>query len=202
MPVSYNELKKIFVGPKPADFEFGRFLRSTAAIRQTSMVRKNSLRKAVCTIRPRPRIVPKPALGYAASRPSRQGTSVYYIVESSKSFYEATFDLAPTIQRLGFVILASHDLGEMLQGKDIDLDEECRIVDIGNYRYLEKLLAIDIRLSLALPWRIAVFTEKGATQIGLIRPDALPALLGHNAEVDRVMAEIEEKLVMIVDEVR
>lgn len=127
---------------------------------------------------------------------------MFYIVESSKSFYEATFDLAPTIQRLGFVILASHDLGEMLQGKDIDLDEECRIVDIGNYRYLEKLLAIDIRLSLALPWRIAVFTEKGATQIGLIRPDALPALLGHNAEVYRVMAEIEERLVMIVDEVR
>ena len=32
-----------------------------------------------------------------------------YIVESSKSFYEATFDLEPVIQRLGFVILNVHD---------------------------------------------------------------------------------------------
>jgi uncharacterized protein (DUF302 family) len=127
---------------------------------------------------------------------------VFYIVDSSKSFYEANFDLAPTIQRLGFVILATHDLGEMLQGKSIDLDEECQIVDIVNYRYLEKLLAIDMRLSLTLPWRISVFTENGATKIGVYRPDALPGLLGQNAELARVMAEIEDKLKMIVDDAR
>ena len=32
-----------------------------------------------------------------------------YIVESSKSFYEATVDLGPVIQRLCFVILNVHD---------------------------------------------------------------------------------------------
>ncbi len=127
---------------------------------------------------------------------------VFYIVESSKSFYEATFDLPPTIQRLGFVILATHELGEMLQGKAIDLDDECQVVDIVNYRYLEKLLAIDMRLSLTLPWRISVFTNNGATQIGVSRPDALLGLLGDNAELARITAEIEGKLMMIVDETR
>lgn len=127
---------------------------------------------------------------------------MFYIVESSKSFYEANFDLAPTIQRLGFVILATHDLGEMLQGKAIDLDDDCQIVDIVNYRYLEKLLAIDMRLSLTLPWRISVFTENGATKIGVSRPATMSDQLGQNAELVRVMAEIEEKLKMIVDETR
>ena len=127
---------------------------------------------------------------------------MFYIVDSSKSFYEANFDLAPTIQRLGFVILATHDLGEMLQSKSIDLDEECQIVDIVNYRYLEKLLAIDMRLSLTLPWRICVFTEKGGTKIGVSRPDTMSELLGQNAELAGVMAEIEDKLKMIVDDAR
>jgi hypothetical protein len=75
---------------------------------------------------------------------------MHYIVESSKSFYEATFDLVPTIQRLGFVVLATHDLGGLLQRKDIDLDDDCQIVEICNYRYVEKLLAIDMRFSAPL----------------------------------------------------
>ena len=127
---------------------------------------------------------------------------MFYIVESSKSFYEATFDLAPTIQRLGFVILATHDLGEMLQRREIDLDDECQIFEICNYRYVEKLLAIDMRLSLSLPWRISVFTENGATKIGVSRPDTMAAMLGNNAELARITTEIEAKLVMIVDDAR
>ena len=127
---------------------------------------------------------------------------MFYIVESSKSFYEATFDLAPTIQRLGFVILATHDLGEMLQRREIDLDDDCQIFEICNYRYVEKLLSIDMRLSLTLPWRISVFTENGATKIGVSRPDTMLAMLGENAELARLAAEIEAKLVMIVDDAR
>lgn len=124
---------------------------------------------------------------------------MFYIVESSKSFYEATFDMAPTIQRLGFVILATHDLGEMLQRREIDLDDDCQVFEIGNYRYIEKLLSIDMRLSLTLPWRISVFTENGATKIGVSRPNTIP---GENAELAQLAAEIEAKLVMIVDDAR
>ncbi|HMT80358.1 MAG TPA: DUF302 domain-containing protein [Azonexus sp.] len=127
---------------------------------------------------------------------------MHYIVESSKSFYEATFDLVPTIQRLGFVVLATHDLGGLLQRKDIDLDDDCQIVEICNYRYVEKLLAIDMRFSVSLPWRISVFTENGATKIGVSRLDSWLAISGDNPELARLIAEIESKLVMIVDDAR
>lgn len=127
---------------------------------------------------------------------------MHYIVESSKSFYEATFDLVPTIQRLGFVVLATHDLGGLLQRKDIDLDDDCQIVEICNYRYVEKLLAIDMGFSVSLPWRISVFTENGATKIGVSRLDSWLAISGDNPELARLIAEIESKLVMIVDDAR
>lgn len=127
---------------------------------------------------------------------------MFYSVESSKSFYEVTFDLGPVIQRLGFVILHVHDVSETLRRREIGLDDECQIFDICNYRQFEKLLAIDMRLSLTLPWRISVFTENGATKIGVIRPATLLAAFSINPEVLRIAHEIEEKIIQIVDETR
>ncbi|MDP3439277.1 MAG: DUF302 domain-containing protein [Azonexus sp.] len=127
---------------------------------------------------------------------------MFYIVESSKSFYEATFDLEPVVQRLGFVILNVHDLGETLRRREIDLDDECKVFEICNYRLLEKMLAIDMRLSMALPWRISVFTENGATKIGLVRPEPMLAQLCQSAALSRLAREMEEKVIQIVDETR
>lgn len=133
---------------------------------------------------------------------SGQGAFVVYIVESSKSFSEVIFDLEPVVQRLGFVILGGRDLGETLRRKEIDLDDECSIFDICNYRLMEKMLAIDMRLSLSLPWRIAVFTENGATKIGIIRPEQLLAGLAQHPELPRLAAEMEERMIQIVDDTR
>jgi len=127
---------------------------------------------------------------------------VFYIVESSKSFYEVTFDLEPVVQRLGFVILHVTDLGETLRRKGIGLDDDCQVFEICNYRQMEKMLAIDMRLSLALPWRISVFTENGATKIGLIRPSLMLATLAQSPELARIAREFEEKAIQIVDETR
>lgn len=125
-----------------------------------------------------------------------------YIVESNKSFYEATFDLGPIVQRLGFVILHIHDLSETLRRKGVELDEDCQVFEICNYRLVEKMLATDMRLSLSLPWRISVFTENGATKIGLIQPESMLAGVSQSTELSRLMQEVTEKMTLIVDETR
>lgn len=124
---------------------------------------------------------------------------MFYVVESSKSFYEATLDLEPVVQRLGFVVLNSVNLGEILRGKDLEPDDDCMVFDVCNYRHLEKMLAIDIKLGTMLPWRISIFTDNGATKIALLRPEAL---LSGNPRLARLAAEMEEKLLQIVDETR
>lgn len=127
---------------------------------------------------------------------------MYYIVDSDKSFYEASTDLVPVIQRLGLIVLQMHDLGGMLDSKEIEFDDECQVFDVGNPRLVEKMLAIDMRLSAALPWRISVYTENGNTKIAVIRP--LPALAALSPDVGlaRLARELEEKLIQIVDETR
>lgn len=127
---------------------------------------------------------------------------MFYIVDSDKSFYEATTDLVPVIQRLGLNVLHIHDLGGMLDSKDIAFDDECHVFEVGNPRLVEKLLAIDRRLSLALPWRISVYTDDGNTKIGLARAVPLLAGFGDDVVLARLAQELEEKLVQIVDETR
>lgn len=127
---------------------------------------------------------------------------MFYIVESSKSFYEANLDLGPVVERLGFVVLHRQDLGETLQRHGIELDEDCQVHEVINYRYAADLLSADMRAGLTTPWRIAIFTENGATKIGAIRPTGLAASLSDKPAVARIAAEVEAKLVMIVDETR
>jgi uncharacterized protein (DUF302 family) len=134
--------------------------------------------------------------------PENQGNSMYYIVESDKSFYEASVDLEEVILRLGFSLLHIHDLGAGLRGKDIDCDEEAKVFEVSSPRQTERLLAIDMRLNMALPLRISVFTENGATKIGVIRPAPMLAAMLQNAELARLASEIEEKMIQIVDEAR
>lgn len=124
---------------------------------------------------------------------------MYYIVESDKSFYEATLDLESVVQRHGLAVLHVHDLGEMLQGKGIDFDDECSLFEVCSFRMMAKLLARDMRLSAALPWRISVFTDGGATKIGLIR---MGSMLAKSCGNTGLPGEIEATLIRIVNETR
>lgn len=127
---------------------------------------------------------------------------MFYIVESSKSFAEVIFDLEPVVQRLGYVVQQSNDIGETLRGRGIDFDEDCAVFDICNYRQTERLLTLDLRLAAILPWRIAVFTENGTTRLGVVRPQCWLAGLGDGPDLGRLAREIEERIVQIVDEIR
>jgi uncharacterized protein (DUF302 family) len=127
---------------------------------------------------------------------------MYYIVDSDKSFYEATTDLVPVIQRLGFSVLQIHDLGAMLDSKDIEFDDAYQVFELGNPRLMEKLLALDRRLGLILPWRISVYTENGDTKIALARPLPLLATLSPASALAPLAQALEEKLMQIVDETR
>jgi uncharacterized protein (DUF302 family) len=126
---------------------------------------------------------------------------VFYIVESSKSFYEANLDLGPVVERLGFVILHRQDIGETLQRRGIEFDEDCQVHEVINYRYAADLLAIDMRLGLTLPWRIAVHRKRRHPDRP--HPPAGPARRPRRKpRSGRLAAEIEAKLIMIVDETR
>lgn len=127
---------------------------------------------------------------------------MYYITESSKSFEQAAADLETAVKHHGFGVLHIHDLGNTLRSKGIGFSEQCRVFEVCNPGQAAKVLAADMRLNMALPCRISVFTENGVTKIGLIRPREMLAALSRDPALLQVAAEVEEQTIRMVDEAR
>lgn len=127
---------------------------------------------------------------------------MYYIVETKKSFNQASTDLESAVFHHGFGVLHIHDLGSTLRSKGIAFNEECKIFEVCNPGQAAKVLATDMRLNMALPCRISVFTEKGITKIGLIKPGQMLAGLSEDAALTQVAKEVEETTIQMVDEAK
>lgn len=125
---------------------------------------------------------------------------MYYIVETGKSFDQASVDLESAVKRHGFGVLYVHDIGATLRSKGIAFDEECKVFEVCNARHAGKVLLTDMRLNMALPCRISVFTDKGKTMLGLIKPMQMLAALSQDASLLQVAKDVEEKTIQMIDD--
>jgi uncharacterized protein (DUF302 family) len=127
---------------------------------------------------------------------------MYYLVETGKSFDQAATDLEQAVKRLGFGVLHVHDLAATLRNKGIAFAEQCKVFEVCNPQQAARVLSTDMRLNMVLPCRISVFTDKGKTKIGLIKPVQMLAALSKDAALAQVAREVEEKTVQMVDEAK
>ena len=127
---------------------------------------------------------------------------MYYIVETEKSFEQASVDLAESVKSNGFGVLHIHDLGETLRSKGIKFEEQCNVFEVCNPKQAAKVLSADMRLNMALPCRISVFTDNGKIKIGLIRPEQMLSGLSEDESLAEVAKEVEEKTIEMVDQAK
>lgn len=127
---------------------------------------------------------------------------MYYIVESGKSFDQAAADLDAAVKRHGFGVLHVHDIGNTLRSKGVAFDRECKVFEVCNPMQAAKVLSTDMRLNMALPCRISVYTENGKTWIGLIKPVQMLSALSQDPALVQVAREVEDKTMLMVDEAK
>ena len=127
---------------------------------------------------------------------------MYYIVETTKSFEQASADLDVAVKRHGFGVLHVHDLGATLRSKGIAFDERCKVFEVCNPVQAARVLSTDMRLNMALPCRISVFTENGKTRIGLIKPVKMLSALSQDAGLVQIAKDVEDKTIAMVDEAK
>jgi uncharacterized protein (DUF302 family) len=127
---------------------------------------------------------------------------MYYIVESNKSFHQATLDLQSAVVKNDFGVMCIHDLAKTLRNKGMDFNEECKVFEVCNPVQATKVLAIDMRLNMALPCRISVYTEQGKTKIGLIKPVPMLAALSQDTQLTAVAKSVEKNLIKIVEQAK
>ena len=127
---------------------------------------------------------------------------MYYVVDTDKTFEQASIDLESAVKSLGFGVLHVHDLGEILRNKGMDFIENCRVFEVCNPVQAVKVLSIDMRLNMALPCRISVYTEEGSTKIGLIKPAEMLASLSEDPALLEIANEVEEKTIQMVNKAK
>jgi uncharacterized protein (DUF302 family) len=108
--------------------------------------------------------------------------------------------LDAAVKAHGFGVLHVHDLGGTLRSKGIEFEEECKVFEVCNPGQAAKVLSTDMRLNMALPCRISVFTDKGKTQIGLIKPAQMLSSLSDEPALVQVAEEVEAKTIQMVDD--
>jgi uncharacterized protein (DUF302 family) len=127
---------------------------------------------------------------------------MYYIVETEKSFDDASTDLESAVIGHKYGVLHVHNLGSTLRSKGIAFEEECKVFEVCNPAQAAKVLSTDMRLNMALPCRISVFTERGKTKIGLIKPVQMLSALSQDAALVQVSEEVETQVIQMVDEAK
>ena len=127
---------------------------------------------------------------------------MYYIIETEKAFDEASTDLEQAVKNHGFGVLHVHDLADTLRSKGLPFEEQCKIFEVCNPQQAAKILSTDMRLNMALPCRISVFTDKGRTKIGLIKPVQMLSALSQEPALAQVAQEVEEKTIQMVDDAK
>ncbi len=127
---------------------------------------------------------------------------MYHIVESDKTFENASHDLESAAVENGFGVLHIHDLGETLRGKGLDFAERCRVFEVCNPHQALKVMATDMRLNMALPCRISVYTENDKVKIGYIKPIELLSSLSSAEELRNIAGEVEASMVKIVNDAK
>ncbi|MGN6328817.1 MAG: DUF302 domain-containing protein [Rhodanobacter sp.] len=125
---------------------------------------------------------------------------MYYIVETAKSPAQAATDLAEAVTRNGFGLLHVHDLGTTLRSKGITFERECQVFEVCNPKQAAGVLAVDMRMNMALPCRVSVYTDGGRTWIGMIRPAPMLAMLSSDPALEAMAGEVEQALARIIDE--
>lgn len=127
---------------------------------------------------------------------------MYYLVESSKTFEQAAADLDAAVKRNGFGVLHVHDIGNTLRGKGVSFEPQVRIFEVCNPGQAAKVMAADLKLNMALPCRISVYTEDGKTHIGMIKPSGILSSLSQDATLAAVAREVEAQTIRMIDEAK
>ena len=125
-----------------------------------------------------------------------------YIVETSKSVDQTVVDLQEAVKKHKFGVLHIHNLQETMKKKGVAFPNQCQILEICNPQKAKEVLEDDMEMNMALPCRVSVYTDRGKTKIGMIKPTALLAFLSQSESLKKVAEEVEEKIIQMINDAR
>ena len=122
-----------------------------------------------------------------------------YTRQTNKTVADATRDVEAAVAAHGFGVLHSYDFQKTLGDKGFPLANACRVLEVCNPKQASEVLAADMALNMALPCRLSVYEDNGATIIGMIPPSDLLPLVSSDPAVARAAGEVEATMKAIIE---
>lgn len=123
-----------------------------------------------------------------------------YIKDSQLSVDEVIEKLKEAVPNNKFGILHSYDIKQTLAGKGQELTEACHVFEICNPVVAKNILEKDMNLATVLPCRVSVYTQGGATKVGMALPSKHIAQLLNADDLSAIIDPVEQALINIVDQ--
>jgi uncharacterized protein (DUF302 family) len=124
-----------------------------------------------------------------------------YLRESRKSVEVVFAAFADAAKAEGFGVLHHYDFQATLREKGFPIANACRVVEVCNPRQASELLAIDMELCMALPCRVAVYSDGDRTLVGMIPPMAMLRLVSDDPRFAAAAAEVEKAMQRMIEAV-
>lgn len=127
---------------------------------------------------------------------------MFYFASTHKSFNKACKDLEDSIQHHGYGLLHSYDFNKIFKEKGVDFNEDCRIFEVCNPSQAKRVMDHDMKLNMALPCRISVYTEDEEVKIGMVSPLKMLNVLSRDEIALEVAREVDATLRKVIDEAK
>lgn len=123
-----------------------------------------------------------------------------YTVESTKGFDETVAAVEAKSREKGFNVLTVHDVKATLESKGFSR-EPMKIVEICNAKYVDRVLAKDVKIALMLPCPVVVYVTDGKALISTLRPRVIADFYPGEG-IAEIAEEVDAIVLAIVDEAR
>lgn len=124
-----------------------------------------------------------------------------YRRQTRKPVDQAAQEIEAAARAHGFGVLHQYDFRRTLAEKGFPIERECRVLEVCNPRQARDVLEIDMSLNMALPCRISVYEQDGATVVGMIPPTALVGLVSEDPRLAPAAREVERTLAQVIESV-
>jgi uncharacterized protein (DUF302 family) len=123
-----------------------------------------------------------------------------YSREATGGFDETVDRLSQAVTDHHFGVIEAIDLKGKLNGKGVEFERGCTVLEVCNPHRAKVALDEDMSLATALPCRIAVYEQGGGVVVAMIRPSVLLGLFVQGEEVSAMASEVEQDLVAVIDQ--
>lgn len=120
-------------------------------------------------------------------------------ISTDKTVSEAAVALQAAVQANHFGVMQVHNLKETMAKKGVEFARECLIFEVCQPQQAKKVLDQDMSVSTALPCRISIYEEGGATILATLKPTTLLAMF-NAPQLESVAQEVEDAIVTIMRE--